>query len=145
MARAHWYYRPQDMSKGRKAYHRTMEFAVPHRPGVMIYTLPLGHGQSKAVSQHGWGTKDNSFWCCYGTGIESFSKLGDSIYFEQAGQVPGIYVIQYVSSSINWESGNVLLVQKVMHVVSWDNYLRVTISVSSKRIYGSIKDLLWAP
>ncbi|KAK1402743.1 AbfB domain-containing protein [Heracleum sosnowskyi] len=102
-------------------------------PGVMIYTLPLGHGQSKAVSQHGWGTKDNSFWCCYGTGIESFSKLGDSIYFQQAGQVPGIYVIQYVSSSINWESGNVLLVQKVMPVVSLDNYLRVTISVSSRK------------
>ncbi|KAL8156444.1 uncharacterized protein LOC141689362 [Apium graveolens] len=102
-------------------------------PGVMIYTLPLGHGQSKAISQHGWGTKDNSFWCCYGTGIESFSKLGDSIYFEQQGQVPEIYVIQYISSSVNWESGNVFLVQKVTPVVSWDNHLCVTLTVSSKK------------
>ncbi|KAL8091851.1 hypothetical protein AgCh_034203 [Apium graveolens] len=46
-------------------------------------------------------------------GIESVSKLGDSIYFEQQGQVPEIYVIQYISSSVNWESGNVLVVQKV--------------------------------
>ncbi|XP_017226360.1 uncharacterized protein LOC108202475 [Daucus carota subsp. sativus] len=102
-------------------------------PGVMIYTLPLGHGQSKAVSQHGWGTKDNSFWCCYGTGIESFSKLGDSIYFEEEGQVPGIYVIQYISSSVYWVSGDVLLVQKVMPVVSWDNHLHVTLTVSPRQ------------
>ncbi|CAO2837943.1 unnamed protein product [Amaranthus hypochondriacus] len=52
-------------------------------PGVMIYMLPLGHGVSKGRSYHGWGTPINSFWCCYGTGIESFSKLGDSIYFEE--------------------------------------------------------------
>lgn len=37
-------------------------------PGVMIYMLPQGPGKSKAVSYHGWGTKFNSFWCCYGTG-----------------------------------------------------------------------------
>lgn len=40
-------------------------------PGVMIYMLPLGHGHSKARSYHGWGTKFDSFWCCYGTGLSS--------------------------------------------------------------------------
>ncbi|XP_074350494.1 uncharacterized protein LOC141689888 isoform X1 [Apium graveolens] len=102
-------------------------------PGVMIYMLPLGPGQSKARSYHGWGTQFNSFWCCYGTGIESFSKLGDSIYFEEEGDVPGIYIVQYVSSSLNWDSGKISLVQKVEPVVSWDNRLRVTLSVSSKQ------------
>lgn len=105
-------------------------------PGVMIYMLPLGPGQSKARSFHGWGTKFNSFWCCYGTGIESFSKLGDSIYFEEEGDVPGIYIIQYISSSLNWNSGKISLVQKVEPVVSWDNRLRVTLSVSSKEGLG---------
>ena len=37
-------------------------------PGVMIYMLPQAPGHSKAVSYHGWGTKYDSFWCCYGTG-----------------------------------------------------------------------------
>lgn len=38
-------------------------------PGIMIYMLPLGHGESKARSDNeGWGTKYDSFWCCYGTG-----------------------------------------------------------------------------
>ena len=39
-------------------------------PGVMIYMIPLGHGASKAVSYHGWGTPFDSMWCCYGTGMD---------------------------------------------------------------------------
>ncbi|KAF8396116.1 hypothetical protein HHK36_017728 [Tetracentron sinense] len=100
-------------------------------PGVMIYMLPLGRGGSKFRSKHGWGTKFNSFWCCYGTGIESFSKLGDSIYFEEEGKVPGLYIIQFISSSLVWKSGQIVLNQKVDPVVSWDPYLRVTLEFSS--------------
>ncbi|KAL9458778.1 hypothetical protein AB3S75_007619 [Citrus x aurantiifolia] len=102
-------------------------------PGVMIYMLPLGRGDSKAKSYHGWGTRFSSFWCCYGTGIESFSKLGDSIYFEEEGNVPGLYIIQYISSSLDWKSGNIVLNQKVDPVVSWDPYLRMTHTFSSKQ------------
>ncbi|KAI3826523.1 hypothetical protein L1987_00571 [Smallanthus sonchifolius] len=102
-------------------------------PGIMIYMLPLGPGKSKDTGYHKWGTKFNSFWCCYGTGIESFSKLGDSIYFEDAGKDPGLYIIQYISSSVNWKFGQIVLDQKVMPVVSWDPRLRVTTTVSSKK------------
>ncbi|KAJ9697919.1 hypothetical protein PVL29_007161 [Vitis rotundifolia] len=106
-------------------------------PGVMIYMLPLGHGNSKARSYHGWGTKFHSFWCCYGTGIESFSKLGDSIYFEEEGEVPGLYIIQYISSSLDWKSGQMVLNQKVDTVVSWDPYLRITLTFSPKKMQGA--------
>ncbi|XP_052199692.1 uncharacterized protein LOC127806435 isoform X1 [Diospyros lotus] len=99
-------------------------------PGVMIYMLPLGRGQSKARSYHKWGTKFDSFWCCYGTGIESFSKLGDSIYFEDVGKNPGLYIIQYISSSLNWKSAQILLNQKVEPAVAWDPRLQVTLTVS---------------
>ncbi|KAJ0793124.1 putative beta-L-arabinofuranosidase, GH127 [Helianthus annuus] len=102
-------------------------------PGIMIYMLPLGPGMSKATGYHQWGTKFDSFWCCYGTGIESFSKLGDSIYFEEAGKDPGLYIIQYVSSSVNWKLGQVVVDQKVTPVMSWDPRLRVTTTVSSKK------------
>ncbi|KAJ4850965.1 hypothetical protein Tsubulata_002496 [Turnera subulata] len=101
-------------------------------PGVMIYMLPLAPGSSKSISKHGWGTPTNDFWCCYGTGIESFSKLGDSIYFEEEGPAPGLYIIQYISSSVDWTSGKVLIKQTVEPVVSTDPFLRVTITVSSK-------------
>ncbi|XP_057483692.1 uncharacterized protein LOC130770300 [Actinidia eriantha] len=101
-------------------------------PGVMIYMLPQGRGRSKARSYHGWGTKFDSFWCCYGTGIESFSKLGDSIYFEEEGKVPGLYLIQYISSSLNWKSGQVLLNQKVKPANSWNPRLHVTLAILSE-------------
>ncbi|XP_051118639.1 uncharacterized protein LOC127242930 [Andrographis paniculata] len=102
-------------------------------PGVMIYMLPLQPGGSKARTYHGWGTKFDSFWCCYGTGIETFAKLGDSIYFEEEGNVPRLYVTQYISSSLDWRSGRISLNQRVEPVVSWDQTLRVTLTVSSKR------------
>ncbi|KAJ4850963.1 hypothetical protein Tsubulata_002494 [Turnera subulata] len=101
-------------------------------PGVMIYMLPLAPGSSKNLSYHSWGTPYDSFWCCYGTGIESFSKLGDSIYFEEEGQAPGLYIIQYISSSVDWTSGQALINQTVDPVVSTDPYLRVTLTFSSK-------------
>ncbi|RZC83104.1 hypothetical protein C5167_045893 [Papaver somniferum] len=110
-------------------------------PGVMIYMLPLGHGESKARSYHGWGTKFQSFWCCYGTGIESFSKLGDSIYFEEEGDIPGLYVIQYVASSLKWKSGGFVLNQKVEPVASWDPYLKVTFTFSAIEKAGLLSTL----
>ncbi|XP_057798241.1 uncharacterized protein LOC131014325 [Salvia miltiorrhiza] len=101
-------------------------------PGVMIYMYPLHPGGSKARSYHGWGTKFDSFWCCYGTGIESFSKLGDSIYFEEEGEEKGLYIIQYIPSTLHWRSGQVVLSQRVDPVVSWDQRLQVTVAISSK-------------
>lgn len=48
--------------------------------------LFAGSGNSKGDSRgwtHGWGDPYNTFWCCYGTAVESFSKLADSIYFHR--------------------------------------------------------------
>ncbi|XP_076920005.1 uncharacterized protein LOC143581003 [Bidens hawaiensis] len=59
--------------------------------------------------------------------------MGDSIYFEEAGNGHGLYVIQYISSSVDWKSGQVFLAQKVEPVVSWDPHLRVTVMISSKK------------
>lgn len=67
-------------------------------------------------------------------GIESFSKLGDSIYFEEKGNSIGLYIIQYIPSSLDWKSGQVSVSQKIEPVVSWDNRLRVTITISSNGV-----------
>lgn len=65
-------------------------------------------------------------------GIESFSKLGDSIYFEEQGEVPSLYIIQYVSSSLNWKAGGTVINQKIDALSSWDPYLRATFTFSSE-------------
>eukprot|EP01018_Ginkgo_biloba_P022347 Gb_24309 [translate_table: standard] len=103
-------------------------------PGVMIYMLPLGRGASKSISYHGWGTKFDSFWCCYGTGIESFSKLGDSIYFQQGGTSPTLYVIQFISSTLTWDTAGLIVKQTVEPLSSWDPYLRVSMEFSKLKV-----------
>ncbi|GAY47231.1 hypothetical protein CUMW_103020 [Citrus unshiu] len=79
-----------------------------------------------------WGTPFDSLWGCYGTGIQSFAKLGDSIYFEEEGLYPGLYIIQYISSSLDWKSGHIVLNQKVDPVVSSDPYLHITFTFLPK-------------
>ena len=88
----------------------------PHVVGGMIYMTPLGNGVSKALADWktmGWGSKNASFWCCYGTAIESFGKLGDSIYFHDGGtsssaagyapDKPQLWIVQLVSSTLRDE------------------------------------------
>jgi DUF1680 family protein len=71
--------------------------------GMMIYYMPLAAGNVK-----NFGDENNSFWCCYGTGVESFAKLNDSIYFHSAD---ALYVNLYVASKVNWPEKSMTLVQ----------------------------------
>jgi DUF1680 family protein len=62
--------------------------------GMLTYFTPLASGNVKT-----FGTPCDSFWCCYGTGIESFAKLGDSIYFHNDKD---LYVNLFVASEVDW-------------------------------------------
>eukprot|EP01121_Diplochlamys_sp_Union-15-3_P016405 TRINITY_DN5567_c0_g3_i2.p1 TRINITY_DN5567_c0_g3~~TRINITY_DN5567_c0_g3_i2.p1 ORF type:complete len:854 (-),score=129.71 TRINITY_DN5567_c0_g3_i2:82-2265(-) len=64
--------------------------------GKYIYYMPLAGGFVK-----GWGDPYNSFWCCYGTMIESHAKLGDSIYFTSTDS-NDLFINQFVSSTVRW-------------------------------------------
>ncbi|KAG2607244.1 hypothetical protein PVAP13_4NG180922 [Panicum virgatum] len=103
-------------------------------PGVMIYMLPQSPGSSKARSYHKWGTPYDSFWCCYGTGIESFFKLGDSIYFEEKGERPALYIIQFIPSTFNWRTAGLAVTLKLEPLSSSDQYLKVSLSISAKTV-----------
>lgn len=46
----------------------------------------------------------------------------------------GLYIIQYISSSLDWESGQIFLSQRVEPVVSWDNRLKVSLTISPKNV-----------
>ena len=53
--------------------------------GHITYFTPLNPGGRRGVGPAWgggtWSTDYNSFWCCQGTGIETNTKLMDSIYF----------------------------------------------------------------
>jgi DUF1680 family protein len=72
--------------------------------GMTTYFKPMGTGYFKTYS-----TQFNNFWCCTGTGMENFSKLNDSIYFNNGTD---LYVNMYISSSLNWSAKGFSLTQQ---------------------------------
>jgi DUF1680 family protein len=71
--------------------------------GMTTYFKAMGTGYFKA-----FGTPTNSFWCCTGTGMENFTRLGDSVYFHDASD---LWVTYYVSSTLNWKERGFSLTQ----------------------------------
>lgn len=115
--------------------------------GMVCYFLPLLDGAHKVYS-----TKENSFWCCVGSGFESHAKYGEAIYYHNR---QGIYVNLFIPSEVNWKEKGLILRQetafpseeKTSITVSTENpvqttvYLRypfwsgkVTVRVNGKRV-----------
>jgi uncharacterized protein len=63
--------------------------------GLKQYFFPLGAGYWRA-----YGSPDESFWCCTGTGVEEFAKFADTIYFRRDSDV---YVNQFIASTLDWK------------------------------------------
>lgn len=81
--------------------------AVKSESGAAAYFIPMATGYFKT-----FGNEDpakNMFWCCTGSGMENFTKLGDSIYFHANDT---LIVNQYVSSKVTWEEKNLVVTQK---------------------------------
>lgn len=110
-------------------------------PGVFLYLLPLGTGQSKADNYHGWGTQEHSFWCCYGTAIESFAKLTDSIFFKDmntSDAVPRLYLVQLTSSRLTWKELNMVIDMKASYYAD-GRTANVTLLI--KKVTGPTKEV----
>lgn len=90
-------------------YENTLRNAIMgavNDKGAFSYFTPMATGYYKF-----FGTADpatNMFWCCTGTGMENYTKLGDSIYFKDADSLT---VNQYVASKVEWKEKNIRLTQ----------------------------------
>ena len=71
--------------------------------GMTMYFQPMDPGYFKVYS-----TEFTKFWCCTGSGMENFTKLGDSLYFRGEN---ALYVNQYISSTATWPEKQVSLEQ----------------------------------
>jgi len=85
--------------------------------GMTMYYVPLATGYWKV-----FGSPRGSFWCCTGTGVESFSKLADSIYFHDE---TGLYVNLFVSSELEWEEKGMRLRQDAAFSRQAETRLRI--------------------
>jgi len=73
------------------------------RDGEKLYYLPLAAGYWRY-----FGTPDKGFWCCHGSGSESFAKFGDSIYFRSD---EALYVNQFIASELDWPERGLRIIQ----------------------------------
>ncbi|MBP3610264.1 MAG: glycoside hydrolase family 127 protein [Lachnospiraceae bacterium] len=69
--------------------------------GMTTYFQPMATGYFKVYT-----TATGSFWCCTGSGMENFTKLGNAIYYSGEDT---IVISQYVSSVLTDETKNMKL------------------------------------
>jgi hypothetical protein len=66
--------------------------------GMFAYMVPLMSGAAREFSE-----PFDSFWCCVGTGMESHSKHGDSIFWQDADS---LLVNLYIPAELRWDERN---------------------------------------
>ena len=80
------------------AYERALfncRLGTQNAQGLKQYFFPLAGGYWRA-----YGSPEESFWCCTGTGAEEFAKFADTIYFRRGHD---IFVNQFIASTLDWK------------------------------------------
>lgn len=85
-------------------YYNSILSSQNPETGMTTYFQPMATGYFKVYS-----SPFDHFWCCTGSGMESFTKLGDTIYMHSDNT---LYVNLYQSSILNWKDKNVKITQK---------------------------------
>ncbi|MGA2580040.1 MAG: beta-L-arabinofuranosidase domain-containing protein [Bryobacteraceae bacterium] len=94
------------------------------KDGLTMYYVPLATGYWKVFA-----SPRGSFWCCTGTGVESFSKLADSIYFHDGDS---LYVNLFVASDLEWEEKGVRIRQITTFPNRGETRLRISTAKAVK-------------
>lgn len=102
--------------------------------GLTMYYVPLETGYWKVFA-----SPRGSFWCCTGTGVESFSKLADSIYFHDE---KGLYVNLFVASELDWEEKGIRVRQDASLASRRDTHLRI-LSAKPTQLAVRIREPYW--
>ncbi|MDG6108602.1 glycoside hydrolase family 127 protein [Dactylosporangium aurantiacum] len=95
--------------------------------GHVTYFTPLKPGGRRGVGPAWgggtWSTDYNSFWCCQGTGVETNTKLMESIYFYNGTTLT---VNLFTPSVLNWSQRGITVTQSTTYPVSDTTTLTVT-------------------
>jgi len=89
--------------------------------GLKQYFFPLAAGYWRA-----YGSPEESFWCCTGTGAEEFAKFADTIYFRRGSD---IFVNQFISSTLDWKDEGLIVEQ----VTQFPHEQGTTLKIKSSR------------
>ena len=86
-----------------RAFYNTILSSQNPETGMTTYFQPMASGYFKV-----YGTAEGNFWCCTGSGMENFTKLGNAIYYHTDDMV---IVNQYLSSVLTDADKNIKLTQ----------------------------------
>jgi uncharacterized protein len=99
--------------------------------GHVTYFTPLQPGGRRGVGPKlgggTWSTDYASFWCCQGTGLETNTKLMDSIYFRSDTTLT---VNLFMPSVLTWTERGITVTQTTSYPASDTTTLTMTGSVS---------------
>ncbi|GAA1870012.1 beta-L-arabinofuranosidase domain-containing protein [Myceligenerans crystallogenes] len=99
--------------------------------GHITYFTPLQPGGRRGVGPAWgggtWSTDYASFWCCQGTGLETNTKLMDSVYFRSGTTLT---VNLFVPSVLSWSERGITVTQATSYPASDTTTLTVTGSVA---------------
>jgi DUF1680 family protein len=99
--------------------------------GHVTYFTPLNPGGRRGVGPAWgggtWSTDYDSFWCCQGTGLETQTKLMDSIYFYSDST---LIVNLFMPSVLDWKQRGITVTQTTSYPAGDTTTLKVTGNVS---------------
>jgi DUF1680 family protein len=100
--------------------------------GHICYFTGLNPGHRRGNTGPAWGggnwsTDYTTFWCCQGTGVETNTKLADSIYFRDGTTLT---VNLYTPSVLTWSERGITVSQSTSYPASDTTTLTVTGSAS---------------
>jgi DUF1680 family protein len=100
-------------------YNQTLASQDPSSThGAQCYYIPLRPGGIKTYSND-----YNNFTCCHGTGMESNTKYGDSIYFFSGDT---LYVNLFIPSVLTWSAKGITLRQETSFPEAGSTRLTIT-------------------
>lgn len=117
----------------RALYNHILASQDPER-GMFVYLMSLKPGHFKSYS-----TLDNSFWCCFGTGMENHAKYGDTIF---AHSDDSLYVNLFIPSELRWKEQGLVVRQETRFPEEETTRLRFELS-SPKELTLCIRHPAW--
>ncbi len=109
-----------------RTYYNAVLGSQDPESGMTTYFQPMATGFFKSYS-----TPYGSFWCCTGTGMESFTKLNSGIYHVDGDN---LYVNRYVSSVLDSKEIGLRLTQSV-DIESFDS-LVLTLDLNAPKEFA---------
>ena len=112
-------------------FYNTILSSQNPESGMTTYFQPMATGYFKVYT-----TATGSFWCCTGSGMENFTKLGNAIYYSNED---GIVISQYLSSVLTDEVKNLKLTMNA-DIPASD---KVTVTVETLDGSGTVNDSIF--